>query len=92
MIHIESAQIVAALCTVVLAVVGFMITRAVSKVDASVSKLSTKVDGLVSQDTAILVQLEGLRVQQDAQRARIVTLEMAMWSTSVVPGSRGNSP
>lgn len=68
MLQLTSIPAVALFCTAVLAVVGFMLTRAVKAVDTSVAKLSTKVDGLTNQDTKILIEIEGLR-------ARVTALE-----------------
>ena len=73
---IDSMQTVVAVCTVVLSVVGFLLVRAVNKVDGSVSGLSNKVDALAAQDTNILVQLEGLKFQMLDMRARVLQLEI----------------
>lgn len=78
MIHIESAQVVAALCTLVLSVVGFLIVRAVRSVDSSLTKLSVKVDGLAATDTNTLIQLADLR-------ARVVAVEFLVGMKPGIP-------
>lgn len=68
---IDSMQVVIALCTVLLSVVGFILIRAVKAVDQSLSSLTSKVDGLAKQDTHILVELASLR-------ARVTHLEFVV--------------
>lgn len=77
---IESTQIVVALCTVLLSVVGFLLLRAVKTVDSSIAGLTKKVDALTSQDTLILVELAGVR-------ARVTTLEILVSRFCQIPDS-----
>jgi len=89
MLEAHSAQLVGGFCTLVLAVVGFMIVRAVGQVDTSLTKLSAEVSALkkdqadhrtalAAEDTKILIQLAELR-------ARLVAVEFLVGLKPPVP-------
>ncbi len=82
------AAIAAAVGTTVLSIVGFLLVRAVNKVDSSVSGLSSKVDALAAQDTNILVQLEGMKVQVLDMRERVLRLEVDFRAKQISDVSR----
>lgn len=85
-LQIDATQAILTFLGVVLSVVGFLILRAVSRVDEGIKGLDSKVEAieraaierekvLAAQDTKILIDLTGLRSELAGLRTRLTLVE-----------------
>lgn len=60
---IEPSALLGILSPVVIAIVGWLLSRSINGIDAGMKGLAGKVDALAGQDTAILIELASLRTR-----------------------------